>query len=234
MRSFVTILAAVIVAILIYGGFFWSTGSPVPVVTVPAPVQPAVQPEPALAEKPKPPDHFTLNIASAFNAFIGENWKRENHDDDGIPADGRIVVPSVVPHAFFQFVLPDTPNAIEFSAGSSATVAIPQDRRGHYGRLAVLHGTSKSPCIVRATLHYDSGADSIEELRVQDWNHRDEPKEIYVHKALQAGKIQLYSQILKLDPARVLESVVFQSDSNACIFALTAIVSSDQPFDGGK
>ena len=75
--------------------------------------------------------------------------------------------------------------------------------------------------------------DSVRVLVVED----EKKTASFIRKALQAGKIQLYSQILKLDPSRVLQSVTLALDaaapagSNACVFAMTRIVSSDRVFN---
>lgn len=179
------------------------------------------------------PDHFTLKLNGIYNGFVGESWKRENHDDDGIPADGRVLVPGVVPRAYFQFTLPDEPNAIQLSSGTPVVLPIPPNQRGKYGRLAILHGSPQNPVTVSVTLHYDSGEDVADELKVQDWNRMTEAKEVYVHKALKAGRVQLFSQILKLDTTRTLESITLKADGKADIFSVTIIVSSDRPFKGG-
>jgi hypothetical protein len=209
--------------------------SPAPVIPGPAtplapqPTAPVIPPE-----TPKPADHFALNLGTVFNDMIGSKWKRENHDDNGIPASGRVLVPGVLPRAYFQFATPDEPNAIQLQPGTPVTVSIPQQQRGKYGRLAVLSGSAKNSVAVHATLHYSSGEDVSDELRVQDWNRRDEAKETYVYKALTAGSVQLFSQIVKLDTDRILESVTFQADAKAVIFSMTVIVSSSRPFDGNK
>ena len=198
-------------------------------ITVPVPQEPEAPPE-----VPKPADHIALDLTLVFNDMIGAKWKRENHDDDGIPASGRVPVPGVLPRAFFHFANPDEPNAIQLQPGAPIRVSIPPYQRGSYGRLAIMHGSAKGNAAVRVTLHYSSGADVGDELRVQDWNRRDEAKETYVYKAMTAGAVQLFSQVIKLDKDRTLESVTFQSDAKPVIFSLTLTVSSSRPFDGNK
>ncbi|MEI6233210.1 MAG: hypothetical protein WCT04_09165 [Planctomycetota bacterium] len=189
---------------------------------------------PAIVPPPKPKDHFPLDVSAAFNEFIGAKWKRENKDGDGIPADGRVQVPAVVPRAYFNFILPgDDPNAILISGGP-VTVLVPPALRGTYGRLAVMHGSQKGNVSVKATLVYTTGEAVVEDLRVQDWNKTGEAKETFVHKALKAGPVQLFSQNLKLDPTRQLNAMTFQSSESAVIFSVTLIVSGDRPFKDGE
>ncbi len=178
---------------------------------------------------PPSPNHFPLDLSAAFNATVGQNWKRENNDENGIPADGRIQVPGVLPRAYFKFAMPTGPNAIQ--AGAGPTVAIAPSQRGNYGRLAILHGSPKDDSVIHATLHYATGDDKVEKMLVRDWN-RDGPAQVNLHKALQAGKIQLYAEVLPIDNSRVLESVSF--DGEGCIFGITAIVSGPRPFTSNE
>ncbi len=249
---FFALIAAVLIAIFFLGGIaskimaILTRSAAQPTLAVPTPpivepkppeiVAPVESPpiEPTSIDVPKPKDHFQLNLSSAFNETIGANWKRENHDDDGIPADGRVPVPSVVPRAYLLFAQPDAPNAIQLQKGTPVTIAIPPNQRGKYGRLAVLHGSPKGNVTVLARLHYDTGDEVTDELRVQDWSRRDEAKETFVHKSMIAGRVQLFAQVVKLDTTRTLESVTLESEGTADIFAATIILSANRPFDGNK
>jgi len=213
----------------------------VPKVELPIEVNPAAPVEvekPAVPAAPALPEYTAIDLSKAFNSgFVGALARATEGSDEGVPLDGRVAIPGILPRAYFVVSTAAQRNAIELS-GLRKT-AIPGNQRSYYGRISILHGTSGKDRKIAGRLHYTSGEDERIELHVLNWKRQRRENYFADHlflalqTTLNGKSIDLFSQTFNLDPTRILDSIVIDStgaDADSIIFGVTAIDSEEKPF----
>lgn len=213
-----------------------------------APARPITTSEPGATPKSKPltvaeltppaaawtPSKFVaIDLSAAANRNFLAEIKRASHGAEGIPNDGHVPIPGVVPRAFFQLGALDADNAILLI--ERKIVPLAEKNRGKYRQVAFLHGGQDNGGAVRALLHYATGEDQSLQLQLLNWTTktRREKLESREYAAVQTlgtdGRInmELFSQTFSVDSARVLESIIFEPNASAAIFGVTVIPADD-------
>lgn len=159
---------------------------------------------------------FTFNGGS----FGTSSWLRKfGYAEPGIPDDGVLSIPGAAEQGGFKVFVP---SAIMITGPQgrqplAVKVSLSPGQQQRYSKMAVLQGGAWGDGVYTATVHYDSGNDSVINLSAYDWSKPTAKAPAGLQWVATSrdthpqfgNTIYLYSQTVPVDATRTLVSISF-------------------------